>query len=129
MEKQIVLQTIDESLAASMQNPEFRAEWERTAIARAVAIAVLRYRVGHKLSQTALGKLLGIPQPHVSRLEIGEHTPTIESLQRLSRILGLRFLIDLAPDAEAKAVALPKGLKVLQDITCASGGRVRVAAG
>jgi len=116
-------------LAEALKDPEFAAEWERTAIARAVAIAVLRYRVDHKLSQTALGKLLGIPQPHVSRLEIGEHTPTIESLQRLSRVLGLRFLIDLAPRAETAPIALPKGLKVLQDITCAGGGRVRVAAG
>ena len=48
-----------------------RERWERTALARAVAIAVIRYRAEHRLSQRALGKQLGMPQPHVARLELG----------------------------------------------------------
>ena len=33
-----------EVLAEMLQDPQFKAEWERTALARAVAEAVIRYR-------------------------------------------------------------------------------------
>jgi len=33
-----------EVLAEMLGDPQFRAEWERTALARAVAEAVIRYR-------------------------------------------------------------------------------------
>jgi hypothetical protein len=44
---QIGAQAADRSaevLAEMLQDPQFRAEWERTALARAVAEAVIRYR-------------------------------------------------------------------------------------
>ena len=112
-------------------NPEFRADWERTALARAVALAVLRYRTEHKLSQTALGRLLGIPQPHISRLEVGEHSPSLEMLQRLAKVLGLRFIVDVAPSDKASAAPLsyPPGIEVIEDLSTSDGTRVRVAAG
>src|SRR6266540_6289140 len=78
-------------------DPEFRAEWERTALARAVGLAVLGYRTRHGLSQTQLAKQLGVRQPHVSRLEGAEHNPTPEMLQRLAGKLGLRFVLEIAP--------------------------------
>ena len=64
-----------EVLAEMLQDPEFRAEWERTALARAVAEAVIRYRAEHGLSQTALAGMLGWRQPVVARLEAAEHNP------------------------------------------------------
>ena len=48
-----------EVLAEMLQDPDFRAEWERTALARAVAEAVIRYRVQRGLSQTALATKAG----------------------------------------------------------------------
>ena len=41
-------------------DPEYRAEWERTRLAHDVAMRVLGYRVEHKLTQTELGRLLGM---------------------------------------------------------------------
>lgn len=42
-----------------LRDPAFRAEWERMALARAVAEAVIRYRVEHGLSQSAQARLVG----------------------------------------------------------------------
>ncbi len=43
--------TNDQLIAAQLRaDPEFRAEWERTAGARAVAIAIIRYRDERDLS-------------------------------------------------------------------------------
>ena len=113
------------------QDPSFRASWERTALARAVALAVLRYRIEHHLTQTTLATQLGVRQPQVARLEMGEHTPSFEMLQRLARTLGLRFIVEVAPaDAGAPpcALTLPEGVAVVEDVTI-DGARMLVATG
>lgn len=87
----------DDVLQEELQNPEFRDYWERTALARAVAHQVIRYRIEHGLSQSALARLLGVSQPVVARLEMGEHEPKISTLRKLSQRLGLRFKLDIHP--------------------------------
>jgi ribosome-binding protein aMBF1 (putative translation factor) len=119
-------------LQEHLQNPEFRAEWARTALARAVALAVVGYRAKHGLTQTQLGQKLGVRQPHVARLEMGEHTPSLEMLQRLSRVLGMRFIVEVAPAGETEResrLVLPAGVEVIEDVAMADGSRVLVAAG
>ena len=74
-----------EVLAEMLQDPQFRAEWERTALARAVAEAVIRYRAEHGLSQTGLARLLGWRQPVVARLEAAERNPSMDTLLTLAR--------------------------------------------
>lgn len=99
--------TSDQLLAEDLaSDPEFRAEWERTALARAVAIELVRYRGERQLSQRGLAKLLGMSQPQIARLEIGEHNPRMETLVRLSSSLGLEFKIDIRPEAEPEVVVV-----------------------
>jgi ribosome-binding protein aMBF1 (putative translation factor) len=86
-----------EVLAEMLQDPAFRAKWERTALARAVAEAVIRYRAEHRLSQSALARLLGWRQPVVARLEAAEHNPSMDTLLTLARTLGLRVHVDVGP--------------------------------
>jgi DNA-binding XRE family transcriptional regulator len=89
----------EEVLEEDLKDPRFRAEWERTALARAVALLVLRYRSEHELSQTALAKRLGVSQPAVARLEASDHNPTIETLIRLASVLDLELAVDIAPNS------------------------------
>lgn len=104
------------------QHPEERAEWEASALARAVAIEVIRYRAEHKLSQTALAAKLGMKQPQVARLEIGEHNPTLEMLSRLSTVMGLHILLHLAPTKDMAVASFPEGSKVLAEVKMPTGG-------
>jgi DNA-binding XRE family transcriptional regulator len=87
------MKNVHEVLAEQLKDPAFREEWERTALARAVATRVVAYRAEHALSQTQLARTLGVSQ----RLEAGEHEPTFTTLSRLSRHLGLEFHIDITP--------------------------------
>lgn len=112
----------------AQMDPEARARWDRTALARAVATAVIGYRIRHSLSQTALARQLGMRQPNVARLEAGDHNPSIETLERLASVLGLRFIVDVAP-AGRVAASLPPDVRVVGDATGADGTRVLVAAG
>ena len=84
---------------------EYRREYERTRFANAVAIRVVTYRANHGLSQSALGKLLGMKQPAIARLEAGETEPRLETLMRLSAVLGEDFSVDITPERMALRTA------------------------
>lgn len=89
------LTTAEEIHERDMADPAYRAEHERAQFANDVAIRVLRYRTEHGLTQTAFGKLVGLRQPHVARLESGEHEPSLSTLARLSAALGVDFTVDI----------------------------------
>lgn len=76
-------------------DPEYRREIERTQLANDVAIKVIRYRTDHGMTQAALARTLGMRQPHVARLEAGEHEPSVATLARLADVLGLDFSLDI----------------------------------
>jgi DNA-binding XRE family transcriptional regulator len=90
------LTTAEEIHARDMDDPAYGVEYERTRFANQIAIRVLRYRAEHNLTQTAFGRLVGMRQPHVARLEAGEHEPSLSTLVRLSTALGVDFTVDIS---------------------------------
>ena len=91
-----------EVLREQLADPEFQDEWDRTALARAVAERLVAYRAQRGLTQTALARELKMQQPAVARLESGEHTPSLDTLWRLASRLGVEFHIDIT----ARGVAI-----------------------
>jgi transcriptional regulator with XRE-family HTH domain len=91
------MKTSEQALAKDLLDPNFQREWDRTAVARAVALKVLTYRTDHGLSQRALAKKLSMTQPQLARLEAAEHNPTIDTLARLAQTLDIEFAIDVHP--------------------------------
>jgi DNA-binding XRE family transcriptional regulator len=89
------LTSAEELHGQDMADPAYRAEYERTRFANDIAIRVLRYRSEHGLTQTAFGRLVGMRQPHVARLESGEHEPSLSTLVRLAAALGEDFTVDI----------------------------------
>jgi transcriptional regulator with XRE-family HTH domain len=100
------LKTNEQLIAEQLRDdPEFRAKWERTALARAVALKVITYRSQNGVTQRQLADRLGMKQPQVARLERGDVTPEIETLRRLAAKLGMEFVLDVRPiDREPKLV-------------------------
>jgi ribosome-binding protein aMBF1 (putative translation factor) len=91
------LTTAEELHLRDMADPAYRAEHERTRFANEVAVRVLKYRADHGLSQSAFGRLVGMPQPHVARLESADHEPSLSTLARLSAALGIDFTVTITP--------------------------------
>ena len=91
----------DEIMQELLRDPGSKEYWERTKFARAVANQIIKYRAQHGLSQTALARLIGVSQSVVGRLELGEHEPTISTLRKLSRTLGIRISIDIHPSSRS----------------------------
>lgn len=80
-------------------DPEYRAESDRARLAHEVAMRVIAYRAEHTLTQTELARMLGMRQPHIARLEAGEHEPSLATLSRLARVLDMEFHIDITRSA------------------------------
>jgi ribosome-binding protein aMBF1 (putative translation factor) len=99
MVKMSELRNAEDLAAEELRDPEVRREYERTAFANAVAIRVISYRAEHGLSQSALARELGMRQPAIARLEAGEHEPSLSTLARLARALGIDFSIEITPHA------------------------------
>lgn len=83
---------------ALKRDPEFREEWERTAVPRALALYLMHVRRERGLTETEFARQLGMSQPAYARLDLGEHVPTIKTLKRISNALGVTFRIDIRPD-------------------------------
>ncbi len=91
------MKTSEQVLAEDLRDPDFQRAWDRTAVARAVALKVLTYRTNNGFSQRTLAKKLGMTQPQLARLEAGEHNPTIDTLARLAQTMDIEFAIGVHP--------------------------------
>jgi DNA-binding XRE family transcriptional regulator len=86
-------------------DPEFAEEWERLALARHVAVELIRYRSDNGLSQRDLAAQLDVSQPRVVELESGEKNPQFETLAHIVAVTGIEFAISLVPSgADPKLV-------------------------
>jgi len=79
----------EEVLEQELRDPLFRAEWERLAPARGIAIRLIGFRVDHGLTQTALAKQIGVSAATINRLETGEHFPSPRTLARIESFAEL----------------------------------------
>lgn len=93
------MKTYEEVLGEDQRDPEFRAEWERMRLAQAVALRIIEYRIKQGITQTELARCVGLKQPAIARLEAGNHEPSLATLSRLSRALGMEFHIDITPES------------------------------
>jgi DNA-binding XRE family transcriptional regulator len=98
------LPTAGELIADELnEDREFRAEWQRLAFARHVAVQLIRYRAENDLTQGELAKRLELSQPRIAKLESGEYNPRIETIIEITRKTGIEFAFD-----SALATAQPK---------------------
>jgi transcriptional regulator with XRE-family HTH domain len=67
-----------------------------------------------------------MPHPHIARLELGEHNPSVEMLQRLAKGLDRRFIVAVSPENQPD-LPLPPGAEVLADVTSPDGTRLVAA--
>jgi DNA-binding XRE family transcriptional regulator len=87
--------TIGEMIEEHRKDPEFRREWDRGAFAREVAIRIIRYRAEESLTLEQLATLVGMSPSALTDLEIGEETPSLETLAQVSASTGIDFRVDV----------------------------------
>ena len=81
------------------RGPEAFARYERTRTSIMVGSAVRAARRRAGVSQTELAARSGTSQPSIARLEKGQVSPTVITLDRIARALGTELIIDFEPKA------------------------------
>lgn len=80
-----------------LSDPEWRAAYDAADATREAARALLRARQEAGLSQTELAARSGTAQAVISRIERGVVSPSLDTLSRIARGLGMRPLVTLQP--------------------------------
>jgi transcriptional regulator with XRE-family HTH domain len=90
--------TASQIAAEEPADPEIRREHERAVLAQAVAVRIIGYRIDTRPIADRLARKLGMHQPAIARPEAGDHEPSLATLSRLARKLGVEFHIGITPD-------------------------------
>ncbi len=88
-------ETLEELLRT---DPEFRREYEALEPEFAIIRAMLDARNDAGLSQKELSKRCGITQSDISKLENGNANPSLKTLQRLAKGMGMRLKLEFVPE-------------------------------
>ena len=84
------LRTNDELIDDGLRDdPDFRGEWDHTALGRVAAVAIVRHRAEHHLSQQELAGILGMTTAQIAELEVGDGNPNAGTLHAISAQLGI----------------------------------------
>jgi len=81
-------------LEKQLQNDEFAAEWERQGPEREYIKAIIAARMEQNLTQAELARKSGIRQSNISRIENGNCSPTISTLQQIAAGIGKTLHIE-----------------------------------
>lgn len=76
-----------------LADPETRREYDKLEVKFSIIRALIRERAREKLTQKELAKKIGITQSALARFESGTGNPTISSVQKIARGLGLKVQI------------------------------------
>lgn len=97
VDKRFVGDSFDDYLKKQMKDPEFKAEWDRLEPEFQIIEFLIEIRTKKNLSQKQLAQLTGINQRVISRIENGNANPSIRTLQRLAKGLGMKLKLEFIP--------------------------------
>lgn len=80
-------------LERSMQDPEFKAEWDAQASERALMRQIVEARLEEGLSQQELASRCGMKPANLCRLENGNGNPSVATLNKIAQGLGRELQI------------------------------------
>ena len=93
MAERTYLDTLNEFL----KDPEFRKEWDALEPEHQVTKAIADARTKSKVTQVELSQKTGINQSNLSRIENGSMIPSIKTLNKIARGMGLHLKIEFVP--------------------------------
>ena len=81
-------------LDIQLKDPDFAAEWERQRPEREYIKAIIAARLEQNLTQKDLALKTGIRQSNISRIENGNCSPTVATLQQIANGVGKTLHIE-----------------------------------
>lgn len=87
-------------LQEQLKDPALKAEYDALEPEFAIIQAMIDARKTAGLTQKQLAERTGITQADISRLENGNANPSLKTLQRLAKGMGMRMQIQFIPAAQ-----------------------------
>ena len=87
------------------RSAEYRTEQERLAPYEALARMVIARRIRYGLTQGQLADRMGTSESAISRLESGQHRPSVETLEKLGQAFGERIVLGFEDSTGARELA------------------------
>jgi len=87
----------DTYVSEKLTNPEFRKEYDALEPEYAIIHAMIEARKHTGMTQKQLSEITGIAQGDISKIEIGEANPTINTLKRLASGMGMKLILGFIP--------------------------------
>jgi ribosome-binding protein aMBF1 (putative translation factor) len=84
---------VSDHIKDSLNDPEFRAEYERLAPYEELARIVIMRRAALGLTQAELAARMGTTASAVSRIESGQHATNAQTLKKLGDAFGGRAVL------------------------------------
>ena len=84
---------------------EYRAAQERLAPYEALARMVIARRIRYGLTQEQLADRMGTSESAISRLESGQHRPSVETLEKLGQAFGERIVLGFEDSSGSRELA------------------------
>jgi DNA-binding XRE family transcriptional regulator len=81
-------------LEEQLKDAEFATEWERQRLEREYISALIGARIEQNMTQEELARKAGIRQSNLSRVETGNCSPTVSTLQKIAGGLGKSLHIE-----------------------------------
>ena len=86
--------TFNDFLKEQLKDPEIKAEYETLKPEFAIIQAMIDARKLKGITQKELSERTGIAQGDISKLENGNGNPSLKTLQRLARAMGMHLKIE-----------------------------------
>lgn len=87
----------DDFLQDELKDPAFKAEYDALEPEFAIVQAIIDAREASGLTQKELSARTGITQSDISRMENGSANPSLRTLQRLAKGMGMRMRLEFVP--------------------------------
>ena len=89
--------SFNDYLNKQMENPEFKKEWDALEPEFSIIQAIIDARKNSGLTQKQLSEKSGIPQADISRMENGNANPSLKTLHRLAKGMGMNLVLKFVP--------------------------------
>ena len=86
--------TFNDFLKEQLKDPEIKAEYETLKPEFAIIQAMIDARKLKGITQKELSERTGIAQGDISKIEHGNGNPSLKTLQRLARAMGMYLKIE-----------------------------------
>lgn len=97
---------VEKTSSAEGEETAYQEVYQEARVAADAGSIIRVARLEAGLTQAALAAAMGITQPAVARLEGGANVPTIDSLVKAARAMGLHLAVGLMTEPEAKDAGL-----------------------